>query len=70
MRYRVGDYVTWHSRKKKRHLIGQIVQFLGHGRVMIVWYTWDGRSHHWIEPISKIRPVNGMKYEHDQEGIE
>lgn len=54
--FSIGDFVRWHSKKKKRWLTGQIVQ-LYPKRAMIIWTTFDGRGHHWIEPYSKLRKV-------------
>lgn len=56
-KFKVGDYVQWHSKKKNRLVRGYITDF-EHGKAFIIQHTWDGRGHHWIEPLSKLRKVN------------
>lgn len=55
--YKIGDWVTWHSKTHKRWITGQIVQVRRY-TAMIIWTTWDGRGHHWVEPYRKLRKVN------------
>lgn len=54
---RVGDFVTWHSKKKKRRLTGQVVQ-LHRGTAAVEWTTFDGKGHKWIVPYWKLKKVS------------
>ena len=53
----IGDFVRWHSKARKRWMTGQIVNFEGK-RALIIVTTWDGRGHHWREPLWKLRKVH------------
>lgn len=52
--FKIGDWVSWHSKTRKRFITGQIADFRGK-RALIFVATWDGRGHHWIEPLWKLR---------------
>lgn len=54
--FQVGDWVRWHSKKRKRWMTGQIVDLEGY-RALIIVTTWDGRGHHWREPFRKLRRI-------------
>ena len=56
---KIGDWVTFHSKTHKRHITGQIVQVYPR-KAKIIWTTWDGRGHHWIEPYWKLRKVESL----------
>lgn len=53
----IGDWVSWWSKKKQRVMKGQIVQLYPH-TAMIIWTTWDGRGHHWIEAYWKLKKLD------------
>lgn len=55
--FKIGDWVRWHSKSRKRLLTGQIVDFEGK-RALIIVTTWDGRGHHWRAGLWKLRKVN------------
>lgn len=49
--------MEWHSKTRRRMMRGYITDFTA-GKAYIIQPTWDGRGHHWIEPLSKLRKVN------------
>lgn len=57
--FKIGDWVCWHSKKRKRFMTGQIVDLRGRTAKIIVT-TWDGLGHHWIEPLYKLRKVQEL----------
>ena len=55
--FKIGDFVLWYSKTRRKNLTGQIVNLLSE-HAYVIHTTWDGVGHHWYVKYGRLRKIN------------